>query len=138
MSNKLPLYFREVINCLHKFDFIITGSISLYLQGILNRVPGDIDLITDDYEMVRYLRSTCVEYTQILNIPGHFRFLYQDSIYVDVFIEDIDTKTTVEGKIGAKTYKLSTIKDVYLTKILKKLDTNKTLNDVKSYFLSLN
>ena len=138
MSNKLPLYFREVINCLHKFDFIITGSISLYLQGILNRVPGDIDLITDDYEMVRYLRSTCVEYTQILNIPGHFRFLYQDSIYVDVFIEDIDTKTTVEGKIGAKTYKLSTVKDVYLTKILKKLDTNKTLNDVKSYFLSLN
>ena len=138
MSNKLPLSFREVINCLHKFDFIITGSISLYLQGILNRVPGDIDLITDDYEMVRCLRSTCVEYTQILNIPGHFRFLYQDSIYVDVFIEDIDTKTTVEGKIGAKTYKLSTVKDVYLTKILKKLDTDKTLNDVKSYFLSLN
>ena len=138
MSNKLPLSFREVFNCLHKFDFIITGSISLYLQGILNRVPGDIDLITDDYEMVRYLRSTCVEYTQILNIPGHFRFLYQDSIYVDVFIEDIDTKTTVEGKIGAKTYKLSTIKDVYLTKILKKLNTDKTLNDVKSYFLSLN
>ena len=92
MSNKLPLSFREVFNYLHKFDFIITGSISLYLQGILNRVPGDIDLITDDYEMVRYLRSTCVEYTQILNIPGHFRFLYQDSIYVDVFIEDIDTK----------------------------------------------
>ena len=88
--------------------------------------------------MVRYLRSTCVEYTQILNIPGHFRFLYQDSIYVDVFIEDIDTKTTVEGKIGAKTYKLSTVKDVYLTKILKKLNTDKTLNDVKSYFLSLN
>lgn len=138
MSNKLPLFFREVINCLHKFDFIITGSISLYLQGILNRVPGDIDLITDDYEMVRYLRSICVEYTQILNIPGHFRFLYQDSIYVDVFIEDIGTKTTVDGKIGAKTYKLSTVKDVYLTKILKKLDTDKTLNDVKSYFLSLN
>ena len=138
MSNKLPLSFREVFNYLHKFDFIITGSISLYLQGILNRVPGDIDLITDDYEMVRYLRSTCVEYTQILNIPGHFRFLYQDSIYVDVFIEDIDTKTTVEGKIGAKIYKLSTIKDVYLTKILKKLNTDKTLNDVKSYFLSLN
>jgi len=138
VNYKLPLSFREVINYLNKYDFIITGSISLYLQGVLNRLPEDIDIITDNTEVVRYLRKRCVEYTQILDIPGHFRFLYNDNLYIDVFIEDMSTKITVDHKIGAKIYKLSTVPDVYLTKIHKKLDIDKTLRDIKSYFLSLN
>lgn len=72
----------------NKSDAIIVGSSALYLQGIIKKMPNDIDIITTS---VDGLPDGTVEYTTDsgFSFSGKRAFcIVEDSFKIDIFVED--------------------------------------------------
>lgn len=138
MSKKiLSREIREVLSMLKNTSYIITGSYSLKLQKVLNRMPGDLDLISDDLRVIDKLKENCLNYSSIIENRNHFRFLYEDTLFVDVFfVEDLSKIACDKLCIRGKIIKVSPPWYVLLKKLVvdREDDREQLRGDLISYF----
>lgn len=72
----------------NKADAVIVGSSALYLQGLTNKIPNDIDIITTS---MKGLPEGVVEYETDsgFSFSGKRAFcIVEDSFKIDIFVED--------------------------------------------------
>lgn len=138
MSKKiLSREIREVLSMLKNTSYIITGSYSLKLQKVLNRMPGDLDLISDDLRVIDKLKENCLNYSSIIENRNHFRFLYDDTLFVDVFfVEDLSKIACDKLCRRGKIIKVSPPWYVFLKKLMvdREDDREQLRGDLISYF----
>jgi len=131
--------FREVLDLLGKNkSFIVTGSLALKLLGSLDRIPGDLDLISNDPSVLKILSDACnLDMTDALEIPRQSKFEFNNGFSVDVFrykdpsIIPVET-VTVEGY----TFKVTIPEFVFKRKLenLRGPIQKKTVKDLIDYF----
>lgn len=138
MSKKiLSREIREVLSMLKNTSYIITGSYSLKLQKVLNRMPGDLDLISDDLRVIDKLKENCLNYSSIIENRNHFRFLYDDTLFVDVFfVEDLSKIACDKLCRRGEIIKVSPPWYVFLKKLMvdREDDREQLRGDLISYF----
>lgn len=138
MSKKiLSREIREVLSMLKNTSYIITGSYSLKLQKVLNRMPGDLDLISDDLRVIDKLKENCLNYSSIIENRNHFRFLYDGTLFVDVFfVEDLSKIACDKLCRRGKIIKVSPPWYVLLKKLMvdREDDREQLRGDLISYF----
>lgn len=137
---KLPELIKEVLVELKNTDFIITGSYALLLQGLLDRPPSDLDIISDSSVVLNRLRECSLDMAPVFETITQERFLYQSQskeLYIDVFPK---TKYYEYINITWESLKLKVIKpkDIYLNKLEEFYDLSKTKDDLISYFKNNN
>ena len=141
MSNpKLPKLIREVLVELKNTDYIITGSYALLLQGLLDRTPKDLDIISDSPLLLNKLNEICLNMDNVFETISQTRFLFQrfdEELFIDVFPK---TKLNNCKEIEWDEFKVKVLnpREIYLNKLQKFYKTPKTRDDLISYFKQLN
>ena len=130
---KLPFQIKEVLKMLKGTSYVITGSTALFLQDTIHRVPGDLDLLTADEEVLNILKQNCtLDLSETLSNPTHHRFLLWDCWYVDVFWTK--KTTAITKKVGSIDVNISPYWEVFNTKLKIFSEDPKTTQDIKDYF----
>jgi len=67
--------------------FCVTGSWVAKNEGIIDREIKDLDLMTCDTDALDLLSRICIDVSETVG-DGHYRYLYEDTLFIDVFIRE--------------------------------------------------
>lgn len=108
--NKLEIY-KHYKKLVVAEKFILTGSTVLFLQGLLKKEPGDLDiiLINPDGASVEMLKRLRGDHKQNPNYPDERIEIHHEGVKIDFFISSSTTEKTFDTTDGITMAKVSSI-----------------------------
>ncbi len=88
----------QVLKLLDRYNVVVTGSLILKEHKIIDREVKDLDLLTDDIGAVEELMRNCIDISETTR-KGHYRFLYKDKLFVDIFLRDEIPNSEVDVRL---------------------------------------
>ena len=142
MEKLITPSIKALLGEIKHFDFHITGSFALCALGKLNRPIKDLDLVSNDPRLIKHLRKRCMILDDIIDFPNQCRYEYNESLYIDVFINTpIPKEKITPVKILDFNLTLVNPDSIFLNKlsVLQKEGTslkmrNKIIADLEQYF----
>ena len=127
---------------LKDFNYYLTGSLSLYLNGVIQRESEDIDLMSNDEKLLEKLSLIARDVSDAVYGAPMKRYSYQNT-FIDVFPYEKEPEYK-NYKLNNNKIKLVNPKMIMLQKlsylessIIPKKQKEKSLTDLKHYFNTL-
>lgn len=91
--------------------FILTGSTVLFLQGLLKKEPGDLDiiLVNPDHASIEMLKRVRGSHNQNPNYPDERIEIHHEGVKIDFFITSSTSQETFDTTDGITMAKVSSI-----------------------------